>query len=95
MNRSLKVIILIGSFFVTVFCLWHLCHITAQAAEFQSGLIRAVQIATPGDAEYLHRVRSLTDCYNLLVLIAIEGIFWIAWNIIRTVYRILSDFKKF
>ena len=97
MNRKLKVMILIGSVLVAILGLWHLCHIgiTVQAAEYQPGLIGAVQVATPGDAEYLNRVRSLTDCYNVLVIIAIEFMFWIMWNIVRTVYRILADFKKF
>lgn len=97
MNRKLKVMILIGSALVIGFSLWSMAHIgvTARAAEYQPGLIGAVQVATPGDAEYLHKVRSLTDCYNALMLIAIEFMFWIMWNIVRTVYRILCDFKKF
>ncbi|CCZ93497.1 unknown [Coprococcus eutactus CAG:665] len=97
MNRKLKVMILIGSALVIGFSLWSMAHIgvTAHAAEYQPGLIGAVQVATPGDAEYLHKVRSLTDCYNALMLIAIEFMFWIMWNIVRTVYRILCDFKKF
>ena len=64
MNRKLKVMILIGSALVIGFSLWSMAHIgvTAHAAEYQPGLIGAVQVATPGDAEYLHKVRSLTDC---------------------------------
>ncbi len=60
-----------------------------------AGTDRRCTGSNSGDAEYLHKVRSLTDCYNALMLIAIEFMFWIMWNIVRTVYRILCDFKKF
>lgn len=52
-------------------------------------------IATPGDASYLNVTRSLTDVYNLLFLIFMLLLFWVMWNVIRTLYRILCDFKKY
>lgn len=97
MKTKYKVMILIGSTLVVAFSLWHLCHIgiTAQAAEYQSGIIGTVHVATPGDANFQNVTRDITDVYKVLVLIAIEFMFWILWNIIRTVSRILTDFKKF
>ncbi len=97
MKTRYKVIILIGSTLVVAFSLWHLCHIgiTAQAAEYQPGIIESIQVATPGDANFQNVTRDITDVYKVLVLIAIEFMFWILWNIVRTVSRILTDFKKF
>ena len=54
-----------------------------------------VNVATAGDAGFLTTSRNINDVYNILVIIAIELMFWIMWNIVRTVHRILSDFKKF
>lgn len=59
------------------------------------GISFNVGVATAGDAGFQTKARSNTDMYNVLVLIAIELMFWILWNIIRTVSRILTDFKKF
>lgn len=97
MKTKYKVMILIGSALVIAFSLWRLCHvgIAAQAAEYQPGIVGAIQVATPGDANFQNVTRDITDVYKVLVLIAIEFMFWILWNIIRTVSRILTDFKKF
>ena len=54
-----------------------------------------VPIATAGDAGFLTTHRDITDVYNVCVLIAIELMFWICWNIVRTVYRILTERSKF
>ena len=54
-----------------------------------------VEVATAGDAKYQDTTRDITDVYNVLVLICMELMFWIMWNVVRTVYRILCDFKKF
>lgn len=59
------------------------------------GISLNVGVATAGDAGFQTKTRSNTDIYNVLVLIAIELMFWIMWNVVRTVYRILCDFKKF
>lgn len=59
------------------------------------GISLNVGVATAGDAGFQTKVRSNTDIYNVLVLIAIELMYWIMWNVVRTVYRILCDFKKF
>lgn len=59
------------------------------------GISLNVDVATAGDAGFQTKTRSNTDIYNVLVLIAIELMFWIVWNVVRTVYRILCDFKKF
>lgn len=59
------------------------------------GISLNVGVATAGDAGFQTKARSNTDIYNVLVLIAIELMFWIMWNVVRTVYRILCDFKKF
>ena len=59
------------------------------------GISLNVGVATSGDAGFQTKTRSNTDIYNVLVLIAIELMFWIMWNVVRTVYRILCDFKNF
>lgn len=58
------------------------------------GVSLNIDVATAGDAGFQTKARSNTDIYNVLVLIAIELMFWIFWNVVRTVYRILCD-KKF
>lgn len=55
----------------------------------------SANIATAGDATFLYRERTLTDIYNVLVCILIVLVFWVAWNIIRTIYRIFTDFRKY
>lgn len=59
------------------------------------GISLNVDVATAGDAGFQTKTRSNTDIYNVLVLIAIELMFWVMWNVVRTVYRILCDFNKF
>ena len=54
-----------------------------------------IDVATAGDAKYQDTTRDITDLYNLLMLINIQLMFWIMWNLVRTVYRIFCDFKKF
>lgn len=110
MKAKLKVMILIGSAIVIGFSLWSICHIgvTAQASTMYEynvdnktvvpvtdGVSLNIDVATAGDAGFQTRSRNNTDIYNVLVLIAIELMFWIMWNVVRTVYRILCDFKKF
>lgn len=106
MNKKLKVMILIGSVLVIGFSLWHLCHIgvTAHAStvyEYSvdyntlSTVSGVVDVATAGDAKYQDTTRDITDVYNVLMLICIELMFWIMWNVVRVVYRTLCDFKKF
>lgn len=59
------------------------------------GISLNVDVATAGDAGFLTTHRDITDVYNVCVLIAIELMFWICWNIVRTVYRILTERSKF
>lgn len=93
MKTKYKVMILIGSVLVIAFCMWNMWNIgTVQA---QTLITTPVKVATAGDAGFLTTSRNINDLYNVLVLIAIELMFWIMWNVIRTVYRILCDFKKF
>ncbi len=93
MKTKYKVMILTGSILVIIFCLWNICNIgTVQAQTLVSA---PVNVATAGDAGFLTTSRNINDVYNILVIIAIELMFWIMWNIVRTVHRILSDFKKF
>lgn len=102
MSRKLKITILIGSLFVICFSLFHIA--TAHAQTINTGLGQVtvteipsseVPIATAGDAGFLTTHRDITDVYNVGVLIAIELMFWICWNIVRTVYRILTERSKF
>lgn len=92
MKTKYKVMILIGSLLLIAFSLWNIWHlgITAQAST-----ISVIQVATPGDASFQNVTRDITDVYKVLVLIAIELMVWIMWNIIRTVSRILTDFTKY
>ena len=55
----------------------------------------SVPVATAGDAGFLTTHRDITDIYNVCVLIAIELMFWVFWNVIRTVYRVLNERGKF
>lgn len=98
--------ILIGSALVVGFSLWHLCHIgvTANAStvyEYSvdnntiSTVNGVVEVATAGDARYQDTTRDITDVYNLLMFMNMQLMFWILWNLVRTVYRILCNFKKF
>lgn len=110
MKTKYKVMILIGSLIVIGFGLWNICHIgmTAQASTVYEysvsnktivpvtdGVSLNIDVATAGDAKYQDTTRDITDVYNLLMLINIELMFWIMWNLVRTLYRILCDFKKF
>ena len=106
LKTKYKVMILIGSTIIVVFGLWNICHIgmTAQASTVYEYSVDSktvntvngvVEVATTGDAKYQDTTRDITDVYNVLVLICIELMFWIMWNVVRTVYRILCDFKKF
>ncbi len=92
MKTKYKVMILTGSLLLIAFSLWNIWHlgITAQAST-----ISVIQVATPGDAGFQNVTRDITDVYKVLVLIAIELMVWIMWNIIRTVSRILTDFTKY
>lgn len=89
MKTKYKVMILIGSLFVIAFCMWN------RTVQAQTLITTPVKVATAGDAGFLTTSRNINDLYNVLVLIAIELMFWIMWNVVRTVYRILCDFKKF
>lgn len=95
MKTRYKVMILIGSALVIAFSIWNMCHLGVTAQASTGDIVSAVQVATPGDANYQNVVRNITDVYNVLVLIAIELMFWIMWNVVRTVYRVLADFRKF
>lgn len=106
MKTKYKVMILIGSAIIIGFSLWHLCHIgvTAQASTVYEYSVDdktvntingVVEVATAGDARYQDTTRDITDLYNVLMLICIELMFWIMWNVVRVVYRTLCDFKKF
>ncbi len=110
MKTKFKVMILIGSAIIISFSLWNICHIgvTAHASTVYEysvdnktvvpvtdGVSLNIDVATAGDAKYQDTTRDITDVYNLLMLINIELMFWIMWNLVRTVYRILCDFKKF
>lgn len=102
MNQRLKIMILIGSLLVICFSLFHMATAHAQTVDTGLGQVTVteipsseVPIATAGDAGFLTTHRDITDLYNVCVLIAIELMFWICWNIIRTVYRILTERNKF
>lgn len=102
MNQRLKIMILIGSLLVICFSLFHMATAHAQIVDTGLGQVTVteipsseVPIATAGDAGFLTTHRDITDVYNVCVLIAIELMFWICWNIVRTVYRILTERSKF
>lgn len=110
LKTKYKVMILIGSAIIIGFSLWNICHIgmTAHASTVYEysvdnktvvpvtdGVSLNIDVATAGDAKYQDTTRDITDVYNLLMLINIELMFWIMWNLVRSVYRILCDFKKF
>ena len=95
MRTKYKVMILIGSALIIAFSVWNMWHLGVTAQASTGDIVSAVQVATPGDANYQNVVRNITDVYNVLVLIAIGLMFWIMWNIVRTVYRVLADFRKF
>lgn len=52
-------------------------------------------VATAGDAGYQSKIRTVTDVYNVLVLILFLLVFWVFWNVIRVVYRVFTDYKRF
>lgn len=62
---------------------------------FNAAAVGTETVATAGDATFLYQERTMTDIYNVLVCILIVLTFWVAWNIVRTVYRIFTDFRKF
>ena len=102
MNQRLKIMILIGSLLVICFSLFHMATAHAQTVDTGLGQVTVteipsseVPIATAGDAGFLTTHRDITEVYNVCVLIAIELMFWICWNIVRTVYRILTERSKF
>lgn len=102
MNKKLKIMILIGSLLVICFSLFHMATAHAQTVDTGLGQVTVteipsseVPIATAGDAGFLTTHRDITDVYNVCVLIAIELMFWIFWNVVRTVYRILTERSKF
>ena len=102
MNQRLKIMILIGSLLVICFSLFHMATAHAQTVDTGLGQVTVteipsseVPIATAGDAGFLTTHRDITDVNNVCVLIAIELMFWICWNIVRTVYRILTERSKF
>lgn len=51
-------------------------------------------VATAGDAGYMSTVRTETDIYNVLVLILFVLVFWVMWNVVRVVYRVMTDRSK-
>ena len=57
--------------------------------------VKNAPVATSGDAGYMSTVRTVTDVYNVCVLILFVLVFWVFWNVIRTVYRVFTDFKRF
>lgn len=103
LSRKLKITILIGSLLVICFSLFHMATAHAQTVDTGLGQVTVsteipsseVPIATAGDAGFLTTHRDITDVYNVCVLIAIELMFWICWNVVRTVYRILTERSKF
>ena len=102
MNQKLKVMILTGSILVICICLYHVATVNAQTVDTGLGQVQVTEIqsnevpvATAGDAGFLTTPRNISDLYNVCVRIAIELMFWVFWNVIRTVYRVLTERGQF
>ena len=105
LKTYIKMTILIFSMIVS--CLFiatlitYECTTTVNAQAISTGQaeinidVKNSPVATSGDAGYLTTVRSITDVYNVCVLILFVLVFWVFWNVIRTVYRVFTDFKRF
>lgn len=85
---------LIFSVAVVVCCIVILCRpLDASAASLVDTVDVSVKVATAGDAGFQTADRSLTDIYNVLCLQVFLILFWEIWNIVRVVYKILTDWK--
>lgn len=94
LKRYIKVMSLIFSVVVIVCCIVFLCNpVEASAAALVDTVDVSVKVATAGDAGFKNTERSLTDIYNVLCLQVFLILFWEIWNIVRVVYRILTDWK--
>lgn len=105
LKTYIKMTILIFSMLVSCLLIATLityeCTTTVNAQTISTGRteinidVKNAPVATSGDAGYLTTVRSITDVYNVCVLILFVLVFWVFWNVIRTVYRVFTDFKRF
>ena len=108
LKTYIKMIILIfsmmvASLFIATVITFNCASTTANAQTISAGTgqteinidVKNVPVATSGDAGYMSKPRSVTDIYNVCVLILFLLVFWVIWNVIRTVYRVFSDFKRF
>lgn len=105
LKTYIKTIILIFSMVVSCLFIASLityeCATTANAQTISTGQteinidVKNAPVATSGDAGYMSTVRTVTDVYNVCVLILFVLVFWVIWNVIRTVYRVFTDFKRF
>ncbi len=105
LKTYIKMIILIFSMIVS--CLFvaalitYECSTTVNAQTVSTGQteinidVKNAPVATSGDAGYMSTTRTVTDVYNVCVLILFVLVFWVFWNVIRTVYRVFTDFKRF
>lgn len=105
LKTYIKTIILIFSMVVS--CLFvaslitYECATTVNAQTVSTGQteinidVKNAPVATSGDAGYMSTVRTVTDVYNVCVLILFVLVFWVFWNVIRTVYRVFTDFKRY
>ena len=108
LKTYIKTIILIfsmmaASLFIATVITFNCASTTANAQTISAGTgqteinidVKNVPVATSGDAGYMGKPRSVTDIYNVCVLILFVLVFWVFWNVIRTVYRVFTDFKRF
>lgn len=99
LKKSVKVMILIFSMAAAAAlgasCWYAPRTYAAEAAQGESAVVTTDAVATAGDAGYLTTPRTLTDVYNVLVLILLILVMWVFWNLMRTLIRILVDFKHY
>lgn len=101
LRTYLKITILIFSLMMTAAAsasCWFMPPVyAAQTAEVTAETVTETteEVATAGDAGYLTTPRTLTDIYNVLVLILLTFVIWVFWNLMRTLIRILVDFKHY
>lgn len=86
--------ILIGSIIIIAYSLWCMYNLGHVSASELGDASDAVRVATAGDVGFQTQARTLTDVYNVECLQLFLLLFWMIWNVIRTVYRVLTDFKK-
>ena len=92
---------IVASLFIATVITFNCASTTANAQTVSTGQteinidVKNTPVATSGDAGYLSTPRSTTDVYNVCVLILFVLVFWVFWNVIRTVYRVFTDFKRF